>query len=138
MTSRVNTLENCFFQISIYSRAYKGSSSPGTSIGKTKHTSQRGLLFFICLRHDVKVMLHGRVRFATTIFSATQLCNIVMTLFRMVTILFQHCNPVLRLKSSLRIILCNITFTLRRSCLRESYVDHCIISITLTSKIGVI
>ena len=47
--SRDNTLENCFFQIySSYSRAYvriiyekKGSSSPGTSIGKTKHASLR-------------------------------------------------------------------------------------------------
>ena len=34
-------------------------------------------------------------RFATTIFSATQRCNIVATLFRMVTTLFQHCNAVL-------------------------------------------
>ena len=42
-----NTLGNCFFQISSYSRAYvcthnfrkdKESSSPGLSIGKTKHT----------------------------------------------------------------------------------------------------
>ena len=32
-----NTLENCFFQILSYSRAYlrKESGSPGTSIGKT-------------------------------------------------------------------------------------------------------
>ena len=35
-------------------------------------------------------------RFATTIFSATQRCNIVATLFRMVTTLFQHGNAVLR------------------------------------------
>ena len=34
---------------------------------------------------------------------------IVATLFRMVTTLFQHCNAVLRLKSSLRIVPCNIT-----------------------------
>ena len=35
-------------------------------------------------------------RFATTIFCATKRCNIVETLFRMVTTLFQHCNAVLR------------------------------------------
>ena len=42
-----NTLENCFFQMWCYSRAFvhiiykkdKGPSSSGTSIGKTKHTS---------------------------------------------------------------------------------------------------
>ena len=34
-------------------------------------------------------------RFATTIFSAIQRCNIVAALFRMVTTLFQHCNAVL-------------------------------------------
>ena len=35
-------------------------------------------------------------RFATTtIFSVTQPCNIVATLFRIVTTLFQHCNAVL-------------------------------------------
>ena len=41
-------------------------------------------------------------RFATTIFSATQRCNIVVTLFRIVTTLFQHCNDMLRSKSPLR------------------------------------
>ena len=46
-------------------------------------------------------------RFATTIFSATQRCNIVATLFRIVTTLFQHCLAVLRQKSSLRIVPCN-------------------------------
>ena len=35
-------------------------------------------------------------RFAMTIFSATQRCNIVATLFRMVTTLLQHCNAKLR------------------------------------------
>ena len=34
-------------------------------------------------------------RFATTIFSALQRCNIVATLFRMVTTLLQRCNAVL-------------------------------------------
>ena len=37
-----------------------------------------------------------RGRFATKIFNATQRCNIVATLFRIVTALFQHCNDVLR------------------------------------------
>ena len=50
------------------------------------------------------------IRFTTTIFSETQSCNIVATLFRMVTTLFQHCDVVLRWKSSLRIVPCNITF----------------------------
>ena len=49
-------------------------------------------------------------RFVTTIFSATQHYNIVATLFRTAAILFQHCNTVLRKKSSLRIVSCNITF----------------------------
>ena len=38
-------------------------------------------------RRCLTVMLHG------TIFSATQRYNIVVTLFRMVAILFQHCEP---------------------------------------------
>ena len=46
-------------------------------------------------------------RFATTIFSPTQHCNLAATLFRMVTALFQHCNTVLSYKSSLRIVRCN-------------------------------
>ena len=50
-------------------------------------------------------------RFATTIFSATQRYNIVAALFRMATTLFQHCNNVLRWKSWLRIVPCNITLT---------------------------
>ena len=41
----------------------------------------------------VKVMLHKKI-----------------PLFRMVATLFQYCNAVLHLKSSLRIIPCNITF----------------------------
>ena len=43
------------------------------------------------------------------IFSATQRCNILATLFRIVTTLFQHCNAVLRKESSFRIVSCNIT-----------------------------
>ena len=46
-------------------------------------------------------------RFAMMIFSATQHCNIVATLFRIVTTLFQHCNAVFPWKSSLRIVPCN-------------------------------
>ena len=37
---------------------------------------------------------------------------IIATLFRVVTTLFEHCNAALRLKSWLRIVLCNITLTL--------------------------
>ena len=37
-------------------------------------------------------------RFATTIFSAIQRCNIVATLFRIVSTLIQHCNAVLHQK----------------------------------------
>ena len=37
---------------------------------------------------------------ATTIFGATQRCNIVATLFQMVATLFQHCNAVFHKKSS--------------------------------------
>ena len=51
----------------------------------------------------IKVMLHG------TIFSAKQHCNIVATLIQMVATLFQHWNAVLRKKSLLRIVPCNIT-----------------------------
>ena len=47
-------------------------------------------------------------------FSATQRYNIVVTLFRMAAILSQHFNPVLRLKASLRIVPCNITFKQRQ------------------------
>ena len=42
---------------------------------------------------NLKVMYLERL--ATTIFSATQRCNIVATLFGIVTTLFQHCNAVL-------------------------------------------
>ena len=46
-------------------------------------------------------------RFAMMIFRATQRCNIVATLFRIVTTLFQHCNAVFLWKSSLWIVPCN-------------------------------
>ena len=51
----------------------------------------------------------GELKSFKLIFSATQRCNIVATLFRIVTTLFQHCNAVLRKESSLRIVSCNIT-----------------------------
>ena len=79
-----------------------------------KSDGRAGLLFVCCLcRVLVAVAVvqllkgdkHAR-RFATTIFSATQRCNIVATLFRIVTTLFQHCLAVLRKKSSLRIVPC--------------------------------
>ena len=38
-------------------------------------------------------------RFAKRIFSATQRCNVVATVFRIVTTMFQLCNAVLRDKS---------------------------------------
>ena len=66
------------------------------------------------LSHFIKWWCYTK-RSATTIFSKTQRCNIVPTLLQMVATLFQHCNAVLRKKSWLRIVLCNIT--LRASCL---------------------
>lgn len=41
--------------------------------------------------------------FTITIFSTTQRWNILAILFRLVKILFQHCNAVMREKSSLQI-----------------------------------
>ena len=58
-------------------------------------------------------------RFATTIVNATQRCNIVTMLFGIVTTLFQHCNAVLRLKSWLRIVSCNIPFTNQKVTLHQ-------------------
>ena len=49
-------------------------------------------------------------RLAMTIFSTTERYNIVATLNRMVAMLFQHSKAVLRLKPSMQIISCNITF----------------------------
>ena len=46
-----------------------------------------------CRRGSLKVCYTRRI--ARTIFSATQRCNIVATLFRTGTTLFQHCNAVL-------------------------------------------
>ena len=53
----------------------------------------------------VKVIVRG------TIFSATQLCN-VETMLSLLQTMSQRCgNAVLRYKSSLRIVSCNITFS---------------------------
>ena len=52
------------------------------------------------LQQPLKVMLHKTIMlFMTTIFSTTQCCNIVATLFGMATLLL------------LRIALCNMTFS---------------------------
>ena len=56
------------------------------------------------------VLLHRQGDVTRDDFSAARHCNIDATLFRIVT-LFQHCNVVLRLKSSLRVVPCNITFS---------------------------
>ena len=69
---------------------------------KVSYTFNKILLLYL------KVMLHGR--FAMTIFNATHHFKIVATLFRMVATSFQHCSAVLRKKSSLRIVPCNIAF----------------------------
>ena len=103
--------------------------------GATKMSTSRTLkLFLLTLVRSC----YGR-QFATTIFSAVQHYNIAATLFRMVTTLFQHSNVLpacrrllfpllhvqqrkletsarrqsnvmLRWKSPLRIVSCNITF----------------------------
>ena len=90
----------------------KRSILKGTMIRKKWRTKQN------CGTHSIYPTSFTKVlrwcytgRFATTIFSATKRCNIVPTLFPMVTTLFQHCNAVLCKKSSLRIVPCNITFT---------------------------
>ena len=48
----------------------------------------------------------------------------VVTLFRMVTTVFQHCNAGLRLKLSLRIVACDIIFKQqRRGRLRKRHLN---------------
>ena len=72
--------------------AYRRTSTNGRI--STTATSLHWLLFCIPAESPLNVMLTGR--FATTIFSAIQRCNIVATLFRIVTKLIKHCNAVLR------------------------------------------
>ena len=74
-----------------------------------KHERSISQKFVWCLVNVASRWWYTR-RFATTIFSATQHYNIVATSLRMVATLFQHCYAVLRSKSSLRIVSCNITF----------------------------
>ena len=54
----------------------------------------RLIVFFLpfSLPSPFQVMLHGTIR--RTLFSATQRCIIVATLFRMVAALFQYCNTL--------------------------------------------
>ena len=73
------------------------------------HEHSIGQKFVRCLVNVALRWCYTR-RFATTIFSATQHYNIVATLLRMVATLFQHCYAMLRSKSSLRVVSCNITF----------------------------
>ena len=68
----------------------------------TKKCASRAKLFFFSnqtffflpfsLPSPFQVMLHGTI--CRTIFSATQRCIIVATLFRMVAALFQYCNTL--------------------------------------------
>ena len=105
-----------FPELSLYPTAPSGVQLPLTPFGLTlgKDFSRLGLnhckVLFTITGPSALRWCYTR-RFAKTIFSATQRCNIVATLFRIVTILFQHCNAVLPWKSSLRIVPCNITFT---------------------------
>ena len=55
----------------------------------------------------LKVMLHGTIR--NNHFSATQHCNVGAMLQPFATMSQQCCHAALRLKWSLRIVLCNIT-----------------------------
>ena len=64
---------------------------------------------FSFLKWRIGIVCYTR-QFAMTIFSATQHYSIVATLFRMVATLFQHCNAVLRWKSSLYLVSCNMIF----------------------------
>ena len=56
------------------------------------HEGSKTLKFEDIVR--LKVMVHETIR--NNDYSATKRCNIVATLFRTVTTLFQHCSPVLR------------------------------------------
>ena len=53
-----------------------------------------------------------RGRFAKTVFSAPQLFNVGTVLQPFETMLQQCCNAVLRQKSSLRMVPCNITLSM--------------------------
>ena len=102
-----------FPELSLYPTAPSGVQLPltpfGLTLGKDLGLNHCKVLFTTTGPSALR-WCYTR-RFAKTIFSATQRCNIVATLFRIVTTLFQHCNAVLPWKSSLRIVPCNITFT---------------------------
>ena len=60
--------------------------------GRTEGTSSREACVIKFVGSRLPQVLHCAF---TTIFSATQRCNIIVTLFRTVTTLFQHGNAVL-------------------------------------------
>ena len=60
--------------------------------GRTEGTSSREACVIKFVGSRLPQVLHCAF---TTIFSATQRCNIIVTLFRTITTLFQHCNAVL-------------------------------------------
>ena len=71
----------------------------------------RGTLkILLCFTEGLKVMLHKHDSQQRSL-AQHSIANIVTTLFRLGTTLFQHCNDVLHQKSSLWIFLCNVTFT---------------------------
>ena len=96
----INSRKNCQRYLTNWRRRNKRDKilSSATSLLEWRFRSRRRRC---CLR-----WCYTR-RFAMMIFSATQRCNIVAKLFRIVTTLFQHCNAVFPWKSSLRIVPCN-------------------------------
>ena len=61
----------------------------------------------------VKVMFITHETILKDDFYSNTVTGVVATLFCMVTTLFQHCNAVLREKSLLRIVPCNITSSVK-------------------------
>ena len=59
-------------------------------------TRHMGCHLFLGTQRDLYKGDITRGRFSTVIFSTTHRCNIVATLFWIVTTLFQHCNAVFR------------------------------------------
>ena len=59
----------------------------------------------------VKVMLHGTISNDDFYRNTTRRCNVGTMLRPLETMLKQCCDAVLRYKSSLRIVSCNITFS---------------------------
>ena len=70
--------------------------------------------------HNRKVMLHGAI-----CNGDSKSYNVVTILWQFETVVQQFCNALLRWKSSLRIVPCNITFRRSRSCsFRSRSVTH--------------